>query len=176
MMTLVTGRSNSGKSEFAENLVLKDGFSRRYYIATMLVMDEEAATRRERHRKSRRGKGFETLEIPCLIDAAPSLMADPKNCSVLLECVANLVGNIMHSDEWEKRIKNASAETVDDLSDNIVRLITDLASSVGNLTVVSLVCDDESDKTGDEETKLYLFILDNVNRRLSRIADKVYNL
>ena len=176
MMTFVTGAIHSGKSEFAENLVLKDGFPRRYYIATMLVMDEESAARRERHRKSRMGKGFETLEIPCLIDVAPELMVDPKNCSVLLECVANLVGNVMHSDEWEKRIKNASDETVDELSDNIVRIITDLASSVGNLTVVSYVCDDDSDRTEDEETALYLLILDNVNRRLSRIADRVYNL
>lgn len=176
MMTLVTGGKESGKSRFAEDLVCKEGFLRRYYIATMQVVDEESRIRRERHRKDREGKGFETFEIPCFIDAAPSLMTDPMHCSVLLECVANLVGNIMHTDEWEGRIADADNDTVDEITDHILGRIRSLSSAVGSLTVVSYVCEEAPEDYADEETRLYLRILGESNRRLKRIAERVYNL
>ena len=41
MLILVSGGSASGKSEFAESLVLQSGCDRRYYLATMIPYDEE---------------------------------------------------------------------------------------------------------------------------------------
>jgi adenosyl cobinamide kinase/adenosyl cobinamide phosphate guanylyltransferase len=40
MIILVVGGQNSGKSEFAEGLVVKSGADRRYYLATMKVCDD----------------------------------------------------------------------------------------------------------------------------------------
>ena len=37
MLILVSGGSASGKSEFAESLVLQSGCDRRYYLATMIA-------------------------------------------------------------------------------------------------------------------------------------------
>ena len=61
MLALVTGGSGSGKSAWAEDLVLSLGEGRRIYIATMYPFDEESHRRIERHRKMRAGKGFETV-------------------------------------------------------------------------------------------------------------------
>ena len=37
MITLVTGGSGSGKSEYAEGLILDSSCSRRFYVATMIA-------------------------------------------------------------------------------------------------------------------------------------------
>ena len=67
MLTLVLGGAASGKSAYAESLVLKTGLPR-YYLATMQVWDAECAARVEKHRKMRAQKQFETLECPLHLD------------------------------------------------------------------------------------------------------------
>ena len=52
MLTLVLGGAASGKSEYAEALVLRSALPR-YYLATMQVWDAECAARVEKHRKMR---------------------------------------------------------------------------------------------------------------------------
>ena len=62
MVTLVIGGAASGKSEFAESLVLQMGTLPRWYIATMQPFDDECRERIRRHRKMRAEKQFETIE------------------------------------------------------------------------------------------------------------------
>ncbi len=96
MVTLIIGGQNSGKSQFAEELVVNSGIDRRYYLATMTVCDKAGEERVIKHRKQREGKGFITLEIPYAIDKALYIMEEPENSIALLECVANLVGNELY--------------------------------------------------------------------------------
>ena len=63
MLTLVVGGAASGKSAYAECLVLQTALPR-YYLATMQVWDAECAARVEKHRRMRAEKQFETLECP----------------------------------------------------------------------------------------------------------------
>ena len=58
MLTLVLGGAASGKSGYAESLVLKTALPR-YYIATMQVWDAECAARVEKHRRMRAGMPVE---------------------------------------------------------------------------------------------------------------------
>ncbi len=64
MITLVTGGSGSGKSEYAEGLILDSSCSRRFYVATMIAYGKEGRDKVERHRMLRQGKGFITIEKP----------------------------------------------------------------------------------------------------------------
>ena len=68
MLTLVIGVAASGKSEYAESLVLRSTLPR-YYLATMQVWDAECAARVEKHRRMRAAKQFETVECPLHLDA-----------------------------------------------------------------------------------------------------------
>lgn len=45
MITLVTGGSGSGKSEYAEGLILDSPCSRRFYVATMIAYGKREGTR-----------------------------------------------------------------------------------------------------------------------------------
>ena len=67
MLTLVLGGAASGKSEYAETLVLRSALPR-YYLATMQVWDAECAARVEKHRKMRAAKQFETVKCPLHLD------------------------------------------------------------------------------------------------------------
>ena len=62
MLILVTGGSGSGKSAFAESVVMGLKTRPNLYIATMYPFDDECHRRIARHRLMRRDKGFETLE------------------------------------------------------------------------------------------------------------------
>ena len=63
MFTLVSGGAASGKSEYAESLVLSCPSEMRYYIATMMPFDDECRARIAKHRAMRAGKGFETVAV-----------------------------------------------------------------------------------------------------------------
>ena len=89
MVTLVIGGAASGKSEFAEGLVLAAGDLPRYYIATMQPFDGECRARIRRHRAMRAQKGFETIERYTGLSGVTL----PRRSAVLLECVSNLAAN-----------------------------------------------------------------------------------
>ena len=90
-MTLVLGGAASGKSEYAESLVLKTT-GPRYYLATMQVWDEECAKRVEKHRAMRKEKQFETIESPISLDK----IRIPNRGIVLLEDLGNLTANELY--------------------------------------------------------------------------------
>ena len=92
MLVLVSGGAASGKSEFAESLIVRAGLAKRTYIATMELRDAEDMRRAARHRAMRAGKGFITLECPHGLLEAP---LPQKGGSALLECMSNLVANEM---------------------------------------------------------------------------------
>ena len=91
MLTLIIGGAASGKSAYAESLVLKTGLPR-YYLATMQVWDAECAARVEKHRKMRAQKQFETLECPLHLDR----LSLPGRGTVLLEDLGNLTANELY--------------------------------------------------------------------------------
>ena len=92
MITLVTGGSGSGKSEYAEGLLLECEDCARYYIATMEAWGEEGRRRVERHKRLRRGKGFITIEQPREVGSL-SFPEKAEGCAAILECVSNLAAN-----------------------------------------------------------------------------------
>ena len=80
MLTLVLGGAASGKSEYAEALVLRCGLPR-YYLATMQVWDAECAARVEKHHKMRaahlaadRDKGA-PVQMPLCLTASIATLA-----------------------------------------------------------------------------------------------------
>ena len=92
MLTLVLGGAASGKSEYAESLVLKTALPR-YYLATMQVWDAECAARVAKHRKMRARKQFTTVECPLHLEQV-QLHA---RGTALLEDLGNLTANELYS-------------------------------------------------------------------------------
>ena len=161
MMTLVIGGAASGKSEFAERLVLDAGNRPRYYIATMQPFDDECRERIRRHRKMRAKKQFKTVE--CFVNLEQVTL--PPKGVILLECISNLVANELYS------LDGAGDAAVESIHQGILHL----KSQCEELVIVSNeVFSGGSDYKGD--TLRYLRILAQMNRMLAKEANIVYEV
>lgn len=89
--TLVIGGAASGKSAFAEELVVSTGKSRKY-LATSQVFDEEMRAKVNRH-LAQRGAGWTTIEEP--IDPGPALSALSSDDVCLFDCATMWLSNRM---------------------------------------------------------------------------------
>lgn len=158
MFHLITGGSGSGKSEYAENLVLSAGEGERIYVATMIPYGEEGRQRVERHRKLRAQKRFRTVE--CYTGLAE--LSFPQNGIVLLECVSNLTANEMYE------TNGAHEQTVE----AILRGIDSLRAQVKHLFVVTNEVFSDG-ITYDEEMMRYIAYLGAINCALAQRADRV---
>ena len=154
MLTLVIGGAASGKSEFAENLVLTLP-GRRVYVATMEPYDGECLARIEKHRRQRAGKGFLTLERYRDLGG----LEVPTGANVLLECMSNLLANELYSPQG-----GGSAA--------VLGGVERLCARCANLTIVTNeVFSGGKDYEGD--TLRYLRVLGWVNRALAARANRV---
>lgn len=156
MMTLVTGGSKCGKSRYAESIFDRfDGL--KYYIATMQPYGDEAFEAIERHRKIRKGKGFETIEKYTDINEIKL----PYGCGILLECTANLCANEMFS---ENGIVNPVYKIIDGFRylKSCAELLVIVTNDVG--------CDGIDYETGMAE---YIRIMGEINNRTAAISDNV---
>ena len=157
MLTLVVGGAASGKSEYAESLVLKAALPR-VYLATMQVWDAECAARVEKHRRMRAQKQFETVECPLAL-ASVDL---PARGTALLEDLGNLTANELYSPE------GAGEHTVE----AVLHGIENVASQCENLVIVSNeVFSGGADYAGD--TDRYLLALARINNAVAARADNV---
>lgn len=157
MLTLVVGGAASGKSEYAERLVLQTALPR-YYLATMQVWDVECAARVEKHRRMRAEKQFETLECPLHLGTVRL----PARGTALLEDLGNLTANELYDPA------GAGEAAASAILDGLDRL----AAQCEHLVVVSNeVFSGGANYMGD--TDRYLKALAQVNNALAARADAV---
>jgi adenosylcobinamide kinase/adenosylcobinamide-phosphate guanylyltransferase len=157
MITLISGGSGSGKSAFAEALVIKSGVSPRIYLATMQVWGAEDVQRVERHRFMRQNKGFSTIECPKGLDK----LTLPAHSVVLLEDLSNLTANECFGGEGfdgaEQRILNGIYHVQQQVQDIVI--VTNELFSDGIAY--------------PPETARYLELLAQLNRSLAEEAQQV---
>lgn len=156
MFFVVTGGSGSGKSAFAEEIVLKLGERKRIYIATMMCFDEESRKRVARHREMRKHKKFETIECYTGLEH----VTVPEGSVVLLECMSNLTANEMYGDAGAKE------QTVPAILRGIDRLL-EQAEHV--IVVTNEIFSDGIQY--DPETTRYQKYLGKINREMVKRAD-----
>lgn len=88
-VTLVIGGAASGKSAFAEQMVLQTGRIP-VYLATAQAFDDEMRAKLETHRKAR-GDGWRTIEEP--LDIGRTLATISGDTAVLLDCATMWLSN-----------------------------------------------------------------------------------
>ena len=150
MLILVSGGSASGKSRYAEELVVRTQAGERIYVATMQVWDAESRKRVERHRAMR----------PVRLGEMPV----PEGAVVLLEDLSNLAAN-----EW---FDGGDRAGVPERVLTGIRKLRDRSSTV-------VVVTNELFSDGvcyDPETAAYLACLAQLNRVIAAQADRVYEV
>lgn len=158
MVVLITGGAASGKSQFAEKLACSLG-RRKAYLATMRVCDGETRARVARHRALRAGSGFDTFECPFFL---PCDRLAGKYDTVLLECMSNLLANVM----FPRNLSGADAAGI------ICGELHGLFRAVPNVAVVTNEI--FSDGVGYSGATLeYIKALGGINRRAAVMSDAV---
>ena len=93
--SLILGGARSGKSHFAETLIMRHA-APWLYVATAQAFDDEMAERIAGHR-ARRGPGWTTVEAP--LDLAGALEPEGRSGRpVLVDCLTLWLSNIMLAD------------------------------------------------------------------------------
>lgn len=88
-LSFVLGGAASGKSVFAENLILNSGL-KPVYLATSRIWDDETKSRVKVH-KSRRDHTWTTIEAP--FDLRPALSEAKSDRAVLIDCATMWLTN-----------------------------------------------------------------------------------
>lgn len=158
MTALVLGGAASGKSEYAESLILESPHTPRIYTAAMICRDQEDAARVARHQALRAEKGFLTVERPLDLGGWEC----PAGAAVLVECMTNLLANEL----YEPNGAGAQAP------EKILTALYAIAARAGTLVVVSGNVFADGKRYG-EETRQYQMMLGKINQEFAAYADMV---
>lgn len=118
-LTFILGGAASGKSAFAEQLVVSSGKNRKYY-ATSQVFDKETHKKIMQH-IAQRGDGWTTVEVP--FDLAGALENLESDQACLIDCATMWLSNHLLAEH--------------DLKAEQDKLIKALEARKGQITIVS---------------------------------------
>lgn len=118
-LTFVLGGASSGKSKFAEGLVVETG-APRVYLATSQVFDQEMRAKIDQHLQQR-GKDWHTVEEP--FDLRDTLASIGQDQVVLLDCATMWLTNHLLAEH------DIQAETA--------KLLQSLRTCEGRVVIVS---------------------------------------
>ncbi len=178
MVTLITGGNDNGKSEYAEDLVLKlspGGTSAGYtrlYLATMSARDDESLKRIEKHILRRNDMEYITIEKSCDIGSidlekygTDGHNTDSSHRILLIEDIPNLLAGEMFQGK----------DFYPNVSDKIINDIKKLVSVCEHTVLVTNEVFSDG-ITYDEYTTTYLREFGLINQAVAGIADKVVEL
>ena len=166
MIVFITGGAKNGKSSYAQQLAVElAGGGPRYYIATMIPVDQEDRERIRRHIADREGLGFETVEQGRdILDCLPKV---DRNGSFLLDSVTALLMNELFLPPDYRLNPEAG--------DECARELTEFARSVKNIVLVSDYIYSDALRY-DQVTEAYRRALAGIDRQLAAISDVVLEL
>lgn len=164
MTYFISGGAKNGKSTLAQNLAValsKGG--KRYYIATMIPVDEEDQERIRRHIADRDGMGFETIEcgrnlLSCLDSADP-------DGTFLVDSATALLQNAIFPMEKNYEMDLRAAE-------QCAKDLVSFVKTVQNAVIVSDYIYSDAQRY-DPSTEAYRKCLADIDRRLSGACDTV---
>ena len=166
MIVFITGGAKNGKSSLAQRLAVElSGGGPRYYVATMIPVDEEDRERIRRHIADRDGMGFETVE--CGRDILSCLDKADKTGSFLLDSVTALLMNELFLPPDYSLDPEAGEKCAGEL--------TELSRRVANIVLVSDYIYSDAARY-DEVTEGYRRALAFIDRQLAAVSDVVLEL
>ncbi|SHO59062.1 bifunctional adenosylcobinamide kinase/adenosylcobinamide-phosphate guanylyltransferase [Vibrio quintilis] len=130
MKSLILGGARSGKSRFAERIVLdaqqKNPQLRCHYVATAVAFDEEMQVRIAQH-QARRGEEWTAHECP--VDLVRLLSGFDAQDIVLVDCLTVWLNNVIYND--------GNGITPQQIEAHVQQLVDVIAASEAQIVLVS---------------------------------------
>ena len=157
-MIFITGGCRSGKSRYALHYA-NQHFSKKLFLATCEVLDEEMAQRIENHKKMR-GPEWQTVEEPVdIIDKIKKVGADSE--VILIDCLTLWLYNVLMKWDSDLRIMQETETLVDTLKKSDASFIV-----VSNEVGMGIV-------PADPLSRRYRDLLGTMNQRIAEALDTV---
>ena len=125
-LTLVLGGAASGKSAYAERLVLQAGGDP-VYVATAQIFDDEMAEKIIRHREMR-GSGWKTIEEP--LDLPHALAGMSAGQPVLIDCATLWLTNVILGDHDVTAHSDALLQAVEQCPSPVVIVSNEVGQGI----------------------------------------------
>lgn len=144
----VTGGAKSGKSKFAEDLLLSlnNGKQKNIYLATSLVFDEEMEIKVNLHKERREDKWITVESYKNFFETLKSTFVEIKSQeetifknNILVDCVTNMVSNIIFENvniNWDSPTKEELQQCDERVKKELKELI-EVSKNYENVVIVS---------------------------------------
>lgn len=167
-MILVTGGARSGKSEFAERLVLHYG-RKCAYLATAEIFDGEMAERVRIHQQRRSPQRWNNYEAPYAADRV-LLEAATEADAILFDCLTLYMTNLMYG---KVAVEGTFAEKVSFVQAEIEKLLA-AAKQTGKLVV--FVTNEVGDGIvpDNQMAREYRDLSGWINQQVAAVCDRVF--
>ena len=146
-LIFVTGGAKSGKSKFAEEMLLKlnNGKQKNVYLATSLVFDEEMKEKVRLHKKRRKDEWFTVETYKNFENELSNFFEnnDKIKNNMLVDCLTNMITNIIFENQnidWDNFEKKLYIQTLEKLNKNVEHSVIELlnaADQFENAIIVS---------------------------------------
>jgi adenosylcobalamin biosynthesis protein cobU len=146
-LIFVTGGAKSGKSKFAEEMLLKlnNGNQKNIYLATSLVFDEETKEKVRLHKKRRKNDWFTVETYKNFKNKLYNFFEnnDKIKNNLLVDCLTNMITNIIFENkniDWDNFEKKMYIQTLEKLNKNVensVNKLLNVTNEFENVIIVS---------------------------------------
>ena len=145
-LIFVTGGAKSGKSKFAEEMLLKlnNGKQKNIYLATSLIFDEEMKEKIRLHKKRRKNDWFTVETYKNFENELKNFFEnnDKTKNNMLVDCLTNMITNIIFEErdiDWDNFDKNLYVQIVEKLNKNVENSVNKLLKVSQNFENVIIV-------------------------------------
>lgn len=169
MIILITGGQRSGKSNYAEKLLIDKDETKVAYIATSIIDGEEMKDRVKIHRNSR-PSAWRTIEA--YRDFSKEIKDEDY---YILECVGTMTSNIMY--DFSKDLNRISIEVSKEIEDEVFCEIENLVKTIKEKNKNLIIVTNEVGLSLTSENhvgRVYTDILGRINQRIGKISDEAY--
>ena len=132
-LIFVTGGAKSGKSKFAEEMLLKlnNGNQKNIYLATSLVFDEEMKEKVRLHKKRRKNEWFTVETYKNFKNKLNNFFEnnDKIKNNMLVDCLTNMITNIIFENQnidWNNFERKLYIQTLKKLNKNVKNSVDEL--------------------------------------------------
>ena len=146
-LIFVTGGAKSGKSKFAEEMLLKlnNGKQKNIYLATSLIFDEEMKEKIRLHKKRRKNDWFTVETYKNFENELNNFFEnnDTTKNNMLVDCLTNMITNIIFENkniDWDNFEKKMYIQTLEKLNKNVensVNKLLNVTNEFENVIIVS---------------------------------------
>ena len=132
-LIFVTGGAKSGKSKFAEEMLLKlnNGNQKNIYLATSFVFDEEMKEKVQLHKKRRKNDWFTVETYKNFKNKLNNFFEnnDKIKNNMLVDCLTNMITNIIFENQnidWNNFERKLYIQTLKKLNKNVENSVDEL--------------------------------------------------